>query len=197
MPEDNGPWFVGDNSNGSGVSGFTNTVDKALKDKTGAPIMAGGAIRRLVSVVVGRMEAVQKKKLDMMWEVLFDIQDKVDQESQRLSFFTEQKEDVTAIQRQMSYDIGMRRGLIAMISIQQNGNAEPSAIAMIEQELKEAYEEDDDGSGSDPAPALRAVGEAGGNDSNVLPEGEGGSGEAVGTGQPDREEEPQAVDPRG
>lgn len=180
----NDVWFLGDNSNGSGAKGFTDNVDNALRDRHGSPILAGGTYRRLVSVVVGRMEAVQKKKLDMMWDQLFDVNDKLTEQTDRLSAYAQQKEVPESLLREIQFTAGLRRGMVQMISIQQNGNAEPSAMELIETELREAYVDDESESapGADAAPALRSVGEAGGDDPGVLQGSDEPSGEEVGAG---------------
>lgn len=180
----NDVWFLGDNSNGSGAKGFTDNVSNALRDRHGAPILAGGTYRRLVSVVVGRMEAVQKKKLDVMWEQLFDVNDKLTEQTDRLSAYAQQSEVPESLLREIQFTAGLRRGMVQMISVQQLGNAEPSAIDMIETELREAYEDDEpeQAAGEPVAATLRIAGEAGGGDQRVLQEGARAGGEAVGTG---------------
>lgn len=196
MDDGKGPWFVGNNANGSGASGFTDSLDNALRDRHGAPVLAGGTYRRLVSVVVGRMEAVQKKKLDMMWEQLFDVNDDLDAKTQRLSVLLASGDDATGLEAQISFAVGMRRAMIRMISIQQLGNAEPSATAMIERELKEAYEDDESEQPTDPnsAPAAGPTGEAGGDDQQLLQGGNEEGGGDVGDGQPHLQEESQEAD---
>lgn len=188
-------WFVGSKAGGGG---FTQQQDLAVQDTRGNPVLAGGTIRKLVSVVVGRMESVQKKKLDMMWEKLFDVQDMLDQETQRLSFFVNEGQEATdGLEGKIQFGVGQRRAYIQMIAIQQWGNAEPSAIAMVEKELKEAYEDDEQsaGTGEDTPPQIRVVGDTGGDDPEVLQGSDGSGGEAVGATERDLQEEHEASTP--
>lgn len=65
-------WYLCDNGN---KGGFTSDPDQAVKDLTGAPIIAPGHVRKIVELVERRHNRqlnVQRKAVDEIWTALLD-----------------------------------------------------------------------------------------------------------------------------
>lgn len=118
-------WFIG-----SGGDGFTRDSTQALLDKDGAPVMANGTLVQIVKLEQARTAKRMEKIQDMIWNRLFDTYETIQTSGPHATG--------------LSVKMGEMDGLMYALAVLQHGNGEEENIKKINEEMHEAYIDDEE-----------------------------------------------------